>query len=144
MSNPAFRIPTVSQSLDEEHNLHIWEKVCLIKSRFSRRFCTSAHISGQLLIFQGKTCSLDRALTRSLTAAIPYCRIMFFAHQCGVIQLRSASFTVGIDMINCEILPGQNLATDSAFTILGSIPQDAPQAHGIAVGDYGVAGVGQD
>jgi len=29
MGNPAFRISTVSQSLDEEHNLHVWEKVHL-------------------------------------------------------------------------------------------------------------------
>ncbi len=43
-SNPAFRIPTVSQSLDEEHNLHVWEEVYLMESRFSKRFCTSAHI----------------------------------------------------------------------------------------------------
>jgi hypothetical protein len=27
MSNSAFRTPTVRQSLDEEHNLHVWEKV---------------------------------------------------------------------------------------------------------------------
>src|SRR5215468_8923982 len=44
MSNPAFRIPTVRQSLDEEHNLHIWEKVHLMESSFPRRFCISAHI----------------------------------------------------------------------------------------------------
>jgi hypothetical protein len=32
MSNPAFRIPTVRQSLDEEHNLHICEKVYPMES----------------------------------------------------------------------------------------------------------------
>ncbi len=36
MSNPAFRIPTVRQSLDEEHNLHVWEKVHLMESSFLR------------------------------------------------------------------------------------------------------------
>jgi xylulose-5-phosphate/fructose-6-phosphate phosphoketolase len=36
--------PTVRQSLDEENNLHIWEKLYLMESSFSRRFCTSAHI----------------------------------------------------------------------------------------------------
>ena len=35
-SNPAFRISTVSQSLDEEHNLHVWEKVHLMESSFLR------------------------------------------------------------------------------------------------------------
>jgi hypothetical protein len=44
MSNSAFRTPTVRQSLDEEHNLHILEKIYLMESGFSRRFCTSAHI----------------------------------------------------------------------------------------------------
>src|SRR6266508_431147 len=62
-SNPAFRIPTVSQSLDEEHNLHVWEKAHLMESSFPRRFCTSAHILGQVLIFQGQTCPLGRAFT---------------------------------------------------------------------------------
>jgi len=37
MSNPAFRTPTVRQSLD-------WEKLYLMESSFSGRFCTSAHI----------------------------------------------------------------------------------------------------
>src|SRR5262245_5263273 len=44
MSNLAFRIPTVRQSLDEEHHLHVWEKVHLMESSFPRRFCISAHI----------------------------------------------------------------------------------------------------
>jgi hypothetical protein len=94
MSNPAFRIPTVSQSLDEEHNLHIWEKVCLIKSRFSRRFCTGAHISGQLLIFQGKTCSLDRAFTNSMRRRARWPRVkagVAISTCCGCARWRSTN-----------------------------------------------------
>jgi hypothetical protein len=64
MSDPVFRIPTVSQSLDEEHNLHVREKVHLMESSFPRRFCASAHISGPVLIFQGQTCPLGRAFTK--------------------------------------------------------------------------------
>jgi hypothetical protein len=44
MSNPAFRTPTVRQSLDEEHNLHIWEELYPMERSFSRRFCAGAHI----------------------------------------------------------------------------------------------------
>jgi hypothetical protein len=34
-----------------------------MESRFTMRFCNSAHISGPVLIFQGQTCSLRRAFT---------------------------------------------------------------------------------
>jgi hypothetical protein len=36
-----------------------------MESSFPRRFCTSAHISGQVLIFQGQACPLGRAFTTS-------------------------------------------------------------------------------
>ena len=37
-------VPTVRQSLDEEHNLHVWEEAYLMENSFTGRFCTSAHI----------------------------------------------------------------------------------------------------
>ena len=37
-----FRIPTVRPSLDEERNLQVLEKVYLMGSGFSRKFCTSS------------------------------------------------------------------------------------------------------
>src|SRR5579859_6417031 len=70
MSNPAnpwasvFRIPTIRHSLDEERNLHIWRKVYLMESGFSRYVRTSAHVGGQMLMWEGQTCSLRRAFTK--------------------------------------------------------------------------------
>jgi|GraSoi2013_100cm_1033763.scaffolds.fasta_scaffold07608_7 hypothetical protein len=40
MSIPAD--PSVRQSLDEKRNLQVWEKVYLMESGFSRKFCPSA------------------------------------------------------------------------------------------------------
>ena len=55
--------PTVRQSLHEERNGHVWEKVDQMGSGFSRKGCPSAHDSWQFLRFEGQTCSLRRAFT---------------------------------------------------------------------------------
>src|SRR2546421_5535228 len=34
-----------------------------MRSSFSRKLCTSAHIGGQMLMLEGQTCSLGRAFT---------------------------------------------------------------------------------
>jgi hypothetical protein len=57
--------PTVRQSLDEERHVHVWEKVYLMGSGFSRKVCPSAHDSWPFLRCEGQTCSLRRAFTIS-------------------------------------------------------------------------------
>jgi len=42
--------PSVRQSLDEKRNLQVWEKVYLMESGFSRKFCPSAQDWGQNLL----------------------------------------------------------------------------------------------
>ncbi len=51
---------------DDECNLQVLEKVYLMGSGFSRKICTSAHIGGQVLTWEGQTCSLGRAFTTLL------------------------------------------------------------------------------